>query len=293
MQKILLPLAVVCLVYGPTWAQKGPAKLPAGVTLEKDVAYGPHERQKLDVFVPAGDGPFPIVVWVHGGGWQGGSKENAPQVLRMMPQGYAAASINYRLSQHAVYPAQIHDAKAAIRYLRANAKKYKIDPDRIGVMGGSAGGHLVALLGTTGDVKELEGDIGNKDVSSRVQAVCNLFGPTDLIKLAEISNIKDSPKSPITALLGGTVQEKKDLANKANPITYATKDDAPILMLHGDKDALVPHSQSEILHDAMKKVGVESTLIVIPGAGHGNGVATPDTLAKVDAFLAKHLKSKK
>ena len=132
-------------------------KLPEGAVAEKNLAYGEHERQKLDVFVPKGDGPFPLVVWVHGGAWEAGSKDGNPAAV-LMDRGFAVASINYRYSKQAVFPAQINDCKAAIRWLRANAKKYKIDADHIGVMGASAGGHLVALLGTSGGVKELEGD---------------------------------------------------------------------------------------------------------------------------------------
>src|SRR5262249_32279005 len=148
--------------------------------------------------------------------------------LGLLSKGYAVASINYRLSQHAVYPAQIEDCKAAVRFLRANAKKYNLDPDHFGVWGASAGGHLVALLGTTGGGKELEGDGGNKEVSSKVQAVVNWFGPTDLTKMG---GSHDNPDSPEAKLLGGPVQENKDKAAKANPITYVAKDAAPFLIL--------------------------------------------------------------
>ena len=240
------------------------------------------------MYVPKGDGPFPLILWVHGGGWEGGSKDGGGPVVNLVGRGYVVASTNYRLSRHAPFPAQIHDVKGAVRYLRANAKKYKIDPDRIGVAGASAGGHLVALLGTSGDVKELEGDVGPKDVSSRVQCVIDFFGPTDLLKLSP-ANAKENP---VTRLLGGSTKDKRELAVSANPITYVSKGDPPILIVHGDKDPVVPLSQSELLHDALKKAGVDATLKVVPEAGHGNGIFTPELAKEYVEFFEKHLKKK-
>src|SRR5687768_12543691 len=158
--------------------------LPAGTQTKYDLPYVENGKssQSLDLFIPAGataDKPLPLVVWIHGGGWRQGDKARC-LALPLLAHGYAVASINYRLSGEAQFPAQIHDCKAAIRWLRANAKEHGIDADRIGVWGSSAGGHLVALLGTSGDVKELEGELGNAGVSSRVQAVCDFFGPAEL-----------------------------------------------------------------------------------------------------------------
>jgi len=285
----------LCLAL-PLWGQqKQPPKAPAlpeGTTVEKNIAYGPHERNKLDIYVPKGDGPFPLLVWIHGGAWRAGNKDTNVFGLALLNKGYAVASINYRFSNHAVYPAQIHDCKGAIRFLRANAKKYKFDPDHIGVSGASAGGHLVALLGTTGGVKELEGDVGgNTDVSSRVQAVCDIFGPTDIGRMGDSAGF---PKEshPIRQLLGGTVDEKKELCDQCSPIKFVTKDDAPFIILHGTKDPLVPVEQSELFHDALKEGGVESHLIVVKGAAHDGRVFTPDSLKQVEAFFEKHLKTK-
>ncbi len=283
---------------GLAQAKKGAPKqkLPDGVTAERDIEYGPHgERNKLDIYLPKGDGPFPLVIWVHGGGWQNGSKAGAGPATRLLEKGFAVAAINYRLSGQAIFPAQINDCKAAIRLMRANSKKYKPDPDHFGVWGSSAGGHLVALLGTSGDVRDLEGDGLNKEVSSRVQAVCDWFGPTDLTKMNEQTTVKgpidhDSPTSPESKLVGGAVQENKDKAKRANPLEYATKDDPPFLILHGDKDPLVPVKQSEILHDALKKVNVDSTLIVVPGAAHGPGIGTAENFEKIEAFFMRTLK---
>src|SRR5262249_6997950 len=157
-----------------------------------------------DLYLPEkADSPSPVIVWVHGGAWRGGSKENCPAVP-FAARGYAVASINYRLSQHATFPAQIEDCKAAVRWLRANANKFRRAPDRFGAGGASAGGPLVALLGTAGDAKELEGKGGHLDRPSRVQAVVDWFGPTDLTKMGGSHN---RPNSPEALLIGGPVQE--------------------------------------------------------------------------------------
>ena len=260
----------------------------------RDLEYipGGHARQKLDLYLPEKADPSgkkPLIVWVHGGAWLGGSKTPCP-ALRFVNQGYAVASINYRLSQHATFPAQLEDCKAAIRWLRANAAQYHIDPNRIGVWGASAGGHLVALLGTTGDVKEF--DVGpNAGVSSRVQAVCDFFGPTDFTKMSSFpSTMKhDAPDAPEAKLIGGPVQENKDKVRRANPIAYVTKDDPPFLIVHGDKDPLVPRNQSELLYDALKKAGVEATFYTVQGGGHG-GFKDPQVDVLVAQFFQKHLR---
>jgi len=259
----------------------------------KDIDYGGEGKksQMLDLYLPAdAKTPLPVIVWIHGGAWRGGNKEGCP-ALRFLRQGYAAASINYRLSQEAVFPAQIEDCKGAIRWLRANAGKYNLDPNRIGVWGSSAGGHLVALLGTSADVKELEGKVGgNLEYSSRVQAVCDWFGPTDFLQMSKFpSSMKhDDAGSPESLLVGGAIQENKDKVAKTNPITYVTKDDPPFLIMHGDKDPLVPTNQSELLHDALKKAGVDATFHVVKGAGHGFG--GPELDKMVSEFFDKHLK---
>ena len=284
--RITIAAAILGVSFGSAFGQS------AAIT-EKNLVYGEHERQKLDVSVPAGEGPFPLVVWVHGGGWEGGSKEgNAAASL--VGRGFAVASINYRLSKQAVFPAQIHDCKAAIRWLRANAKKYKLDADHVGVMGASAGGHLVALLGTSGGVKELEGDLKPTEPSSKVQAVCDWFGPTDLARLSPAI----ATNNPITRLLGGTTSEKKELAVLANPITHVSKDAPPFLILQGDKDPLVAAEQSELLHAALEKGGVPSELVIFKGAGHGDGefrtqLGSEKNKSKIPDFFEKHLKTKK
>lgn len=276
------------------FAQPSRPGLPEGTQVLRNVAYATngHERQKLDLFVPAGaTNSLPVVIWVHGGAWRGGSKENCP-ALRYLGRGYAVASINYRLSQHGVFPAQIEDCKAAIRWLRAHAEEHRLDPDRFAAWGASAGGHLVALLGTSGGVKEF--DVGeNLAYSSRVQAVVDFFGPTDFTQMSKYAP-RDGPfdhdaaDSPESLLIGGAVQEHKDRCARANPITYVSKNDAPFLIMHGDKDNIVPYQQSELLRDALQEAGVPVTLKIIKGAGHGFGGREIDQ--QVDAFLEEQLK---
>ncbi len=272
-------------------AQRPQPELPKGTKIHRNIEYvkGGHERQRLDLFVPEqATSPLPLIVWVHGGAWLTGSKEGAGPALPFLGKGYAVASVNYRLSQHAKFPAQIQDCKAAIRWLRANAKTYNLDPARFGVWGASAGGHLVALLGTSGDVKDLEGDDGTAEQSSRVQAVVNWFGPTDLTKMG---GSHDQPDSPEAKLLGGPVQENKDKAARANPISYVSKDDPPFLIMHGDKDTTVPIGQSELLLEALKNAGVDATFRVVKGAGHGGReFSSKENRRLVEEFFDKHLK---
>lgn len=282
----------------PVNPQRPPARraisLPEGTKALRDIAYvtNGHERQKLDLFIPAGaTHPLPLIIWIHGGAWKAGSKEQCP-ALRYLERGYAVASINYRLSQHAIFPAQIVDCRAAVRWLRAHAKENHLDPERFAAWGSSAGGHLVALLGTSGGVKEFEtGE--NPKFSSRVQAVVDFFGPTDFTQMSKYS-LRNAPfdhdaaESPESQLIGGAIQQNKDKAAKANPITYVSKDDPPFLIMHGDKDNVVPYQQSELLRDALQKAGVPVTFKIVAGAGHGFGGREID--AQVAEFFEKHLK---
>ncbi len=242
-----------------------------GVREVLDVPYvtNGHARQKLDLYLPElfENEPRPVLVRIHGGAWRHGDKSSQRGVAGYVKQGYIGVAINYRLSQQAIFPAQIEDCKAAIRWLRANAHEYGIDPSRIGVVGSSAGGHLAALLGTTGDSSAFE--VGeNLDYSSAVCAVVDNFGPTDLIKVAHTPGFENR-MSMVTQLLGGTVLEKKELATQANPITYITSADPPFLITHGDADPIVPLNQSELLHAALAKAGVPSDLQVVEGGMHG------------------------
>ncbi len=258
-----------------------PPTLPEGVRAERNLVYArtPQKELLLDLYLPAGATPLPVILWVHGGAWRSGSKEPCPAV-RQSGRGYAVACISYRLSQEALFPAQIEDVKAAVGWLRANAAKHNLDANRIGAWGASAGGHLVALLGSSAD-----------DPATRVQAVVDFFGPTDFLRMRDFPGKMDhdAPDSPESRLIGGAIQQNKEKVARANPITYVSRDDPPFLIMHGDQDPLVPLNQSELLHTALTKAGVESTLHVVKGAGHGFG--GPEIDARVNAFFDRHLKA--
>jgi acetyl esterase/lipase len=272
---------------------------PQGMDAHLDIEYAKPDNTplRLDLYLPKNiKGSVPVIIAIHGGGWTGGDKRGVP-VIGMVRNGYAVASINYRFSQQAIFPAQIEDCKAAVRWVRAHAAEYHIDPDRIGAWGDSAGGHLVALLATTAEVKKLEGDEGNPGVSSRVQAVCDWYGPTDLVTIASQEGPDavlhpDTPDSPVSKLLGGPAPENKEKAEAASPITYVSKEAAPILIMHGDKDPLVPLAQSEEFRDALKKAGAEVELYVVKGAGHGFP-NDPKLVKKLIDFFDEHLKPTK
>lgn len=271
----------------------GTASAQTGTTTHRDLEYARPQGlpQKLDLYVPDGAGPFPLVVWIHGGGWQNGDKGLSPTgvQLRQAGRGYAVASVNYRLSGVATHPAQIHDCKAAIRWLRANAATYRIDPDRVGVWGSSAGGHLVALLGTSGDVPALEGP-DNPGVSSRVSAVVDWYGPTDFLGMQAqglpCSGDHWSASSPEGRMLGCASAACPDTAREASPITWVSGDDPPFHIVHGTNDCTVAPLQSQTLHEALQEAGVDSTLTMIAGGGHGGPQWTDATnLPLLEAFL--------
>ncbi|MFO1514120.1 MAG: alpha/beta hydrolase [Verrucomicrobiota bacterium] len=278
-----------------------PAPLPAGVKAERNIAYveNGHRNQVLDIFLPEqpSDKPLPLMIWIHGGAWLGGS-QSSPPVVYLVAKGFAVASIQYRMSGDAIWPAQAYDCKAAVRWLRANAAKYNFAPDHFGVGGDSAGGHLAAFVGTSGDVTELEGDLGHTNVSSRVQAVVDWFGPTDLLVMGQQAGAKsmikhDSADSPESKLVGGPIQEKRDLARTANPLTYIDPHDPPFLVMHGDSDQLVPLAQSVILAKALIDAGVEVTMKTIPGAAHeGPQFHNAESRRLMEEFLTVHLKVK-
>lgn len=293
--RFLLALSILAFALS-TLAQSPQQRLPENVIAHRDLVYveGGHERHKLDVYLPKDSkSPLPLIIWVHGGGWQNGSKEGAPPLRAgYVERGYAVASINYRLSGHAVFPAQIEDCKAAIRWLRARAGEYGLDPQRFGVWGSSAGGHLVALIGTSGDVKEF--DVGaHLDQSSRVQAVCDYYGPTDFKVFVSTPGYEShaTDTSPEAKLIGGAVMQNLNKAERVNPITYVSKDDPPFLIVHGDKDPTVPINQSQLLFEALKNTGVSARFHTIHGAGHGGpGFPGQNIDDMVAAFFDARLK---
>ncbi|MGI6302319.1 MAG: alpha/beta hydrolase fold domain-containing protein [Verrucomicrobiota bacterium] len=265
--------------------------LPEGVTIHRDLAYveNGHERQRLDLYLPADSGqPLPLVVWIHGGAWLAGSKEDGGPARDFASKGYAVASINYRLSQHARFPAQIEDCMSAIQWLRKNAGTYRIDANSVAVWGGSAGGHLAALVGTAGGANVFKTPDPEETTSTRVQAVIDWFGPTDFI---QFGNALDNPDSPEARLIGGPIQDNMEAAASANPITHISAEDPPFLIMHGTQDSTVPFSQSELLVNALRKAGVEVTFQPVAGAGHGGSqFVNQENRAMIDAFLEKHLK---
>lgn len=292
MKPAALPALVVFLLLiglmENTAAQEKPAGLPADAGFAGDVAYveNGHERQKLDIAFSKEGGPRPLLVWIHGGAYMGGDKaENHAIWGGLMEEGYAVATINYRFSGNAKWPAQITDCKAAIRYLRAHAKKYNLAPGRIAVWGSSAGGHLAALVGVTGGVKSL--DVGGYlDQSSAVSCAVDLFGPADFETMPQFS----SPDSPEARLWGRPTSEAPGMARSASPITYLSRDTPPLLILHGDADGVVPLSQSRQLHTAMEKAGAPGELVILSGVGHSHVEVWMQKRDHILAFFERHLR---
>lgn len=268
-------------------------KPPESIVFEPDLEYGHagDRSLKLDLVRPKGQGDkvLPVVVFIHGGGWQAGSKEGGRWAISALAAtgNYVGVTVGYRLTDVAIFPAQIHDCKAAIRWIRANAAKYHIDPQKIGAVGSSAGGHLVALLGTSGDVKELEGDNGNPGFSSRINCVVDFCGPSDFPHFNEQKG--NGGRSAVAKLFGGDPSEHLAAARAASPVTWASKDDPPFLIIHGTEDATVPFAQGETMAESLKQAGVSATFIKVEGAGHG-GLSVPEVTRRQRAFFEKHLR---
>jgi acetyl esterase/lipase len=297
--RIALPLLVVSLVASvanvghaqdPQWSP------PSGVRFTPDVVYGKGGGRDLvlDVLEPVTRPTelMPALIYVHGGGWSGGNKRAGRRFnAAYAERGYFTVTVGYRLSGEAVFPAQIHDVKAAVRWLRANAKARGVDPERIGVWGHSAGGHLAALIGTSSGVAALEGSGGNADEATTVRCVVDVFGPNDLVDLdLTASEYWGKVRRKLLAkLLGGVPEKTKDLARAASPVAYVSKDDPPVLIVHGTKDPLVPFRQATLFEEALKAGGVEAILLPVKGAAHG-WKDKPDVDAAIAAFFAKQLR---
>jgi acetyl esterase/lipase len=262
---------------------------------------------RLDIYLPAkGKPPYPVIITIAGSAFfSNNSKERAFRIGEpLLEHGFAIVAVNHRSSREAIFPAQINDIKGVVRFLRANALKYSLDTRFLGITGDSSGGHLSALMGTSGGVTNytvgqktlsLEGSVGgNAEESSRVDAVMDWYGPTSFQKMDSCgsSMIHDAPDSPESTLIGGPVQDNDDLCALADPITYIDKNDPPFLIVHGDADPLVPHCQSVLLHQALTKHGVQSAMITVPGGGHGNGIWLDKNIERMAAFFteAKHKK---
>ncbi|MDF1860582.1 MAG: alpha/beta hydrolase [Verrucomicrobiales bacterium] len=246
---------------------------------------------KLNLFLPDKAVHPPLVIYIHGGGWRNGSYQKN-LVPWMTDHGFALASVSYRLTDKATFPAQIHDVKASVRWLRAHAEKYGFDATRIGVCGTSAGGHLAMLLGMSGDVEALEGNVGGQaDQSSRVQAVVNYYGPSDFVLRSKTQPAKtESPDGSAYLLLNGKASEQPDKAKLASPAWQVSQDDPPLLILHGEKDATVFLDQAERIRDAYDAAGLPVACHFQNCAGHGGAVffQGPNRTRVVD-FFSKHL----
>jgi len=262
-------------------------KVPEGVKVVRDLEYAQVKgvSLKLDLYRPSAmpSAPMPLVIWVHGGGWRNGSKTNCPAAW-LATKGYAVASLDFRLLPEHPWPAQIEDPIAALRWLRQVSGKYGYDASRSAAMGGSSGGHVVALWGTLPLPAE-----------DKVKAVVDLYGPTDLLTmppnvLSEKRTRADLAKANGALLLGGVVMDQPEKARAVSALHQVSKDDASFLIMHGMDDPGVPVDQSERLHAALKAAGVESTLKLIPGAGHGGKeFDSPESRVLIQAFLDRHL----
>ena len=272
---------------------------PVELVRRYDLAYSTADRknQKIDLVVPRAGGPHPVVVCLHGGAWKFGSRKDLSKppknpepgadprcfLDRLAEKGFAAASAGYRFAPKDKFPAQIADAKAAVRYLRANAKSLNLDPDRIAIMGFSAGGHLAALVGTTSGRPEFDPGIF-PDQSDRVCCVVNFFGPTDLSLYRETPGLD---RAYLVPLLGSAENE---VHLKASPVEYVTKDAPPFLTIHGTADLIVPILHAERLHEKLLSVGAKTEFLPVKGEGHGwEGEAAKETSAAAIRFLTQHL----
>jgi acetyl esterase/lipase len=267
-----------------------------------DVPYASvSSSQVMDIYIPEGDGPFPVVVLIHGGAFKMGDKRMETRNAEVLvANGYAAVSINYRLSSEAKFPAQVHDCKVAVRFLRANASKYKLNPEKVGSWGASAGGYLSAFLGTTSGIEEFEGsDLGYVEFSSKVIASVDWFGPIDFLTMDDEAQSlgfalnTNSASSPESQLIGHAIQSVPELVKKANSTAYITSDDATFFIQAGSVDRNIPYLQSLNFFDSLKSVlGSEKVYFeLLEGAGHGGPLfSSPSNLEKVMAFFDQHLK---
>jgi acetyl esterase/lipase len=261
------------------------------IAIERDITYtkAAGRELKLDLARPTeGDGPFPVVLVIHGGGWRAGDKaDNHPALMEFARRGYVAVSPQYRLAPKDPFPAQVHDVKAAVRWIKGHAKDYKVDPARVGAMGFSAGGHLALMLGTTSAADGLEGEVSSASPDSSVQAVVNFSGPTDLTA----RDFPDVSRSLIKDFLGGDPKDRSKEVTQASPIKYLSKGDAPALSFQGTKDPLVPVTQATALAELMSDAGVPGRVELFVGAGHGwGGEELKHSMTGTFEFFDRYLK---
>ena len=285
------------------WAQESRHDKPllTGYKVMRNIPYAgtDNARQRLDLALPlnrTSGKPLPVIAFIHGGAWRGGSREGGLRRIRgFLKSGkYTGVSIGYRLSDEAKWPAQIHDCKAAIRWIKANAEKHGLDGGKIAVHGTSAGGHLVAMLGTSAGVKAMDGSIGPHAArGTKVACVVDYFGPTNFLRMNDFKGRidHDAAGSPESQLIGGPIQDNKRKTLTADPISYVSKEDSPFLIMHGTEDMAVAYNQSVILHSALKRADVPSALLTVTGGGHGVGVGVLNEY--VQKFIDGHLWNKR
>jgi len=280
-----------------TFLTHGESAAPDGIDATRDIEFvqTPTGALELDVYrtrnAPEQE-PRPVVLYAFGGGWMSGSRHQivALDLFRLVDRGYALVTADYRWSTDAVFPAQIHDVKAALRWIRENAEQYGFDPNRVAILGPSAGGHLAALAGTSGGVLPLEGGRGDGS-QSRVQAVVDYFGPTDFTVYIDQHRKNGLGNSDslffLDMLFGGPLADEPDLVQMANPIRYIDPSDPPFLIIHGDKDPVVPFQQSAMLAAALAKAGVPVTFLRIPDGDHGRDprYASEELMEEIIQFL--------
>lgn len=283
----LLAVTVGLALVVPTLAWAQDVRIRSGLTYARVDG----KTLRLDIYSPGGVEAPPLLVWVHGGVWAGGTKEDVPLVF--VANGIATASIDFRQSTDARFPAQVHDIKAAIRFLRAKASEYGYRADRIAIAGDSSGGHLAALVGVTNGHRELEGTVGNDlDQSSSVQAILDYYGASNLMTiLAQSTPYGLSVREPgLKRLLGALPANAKALAELASPVFHVDRNDPPLLLFHGDEDPQMPIEQSRELESVYRKMGLDVYLDVVRGAAHGGPVFfSPERLQRALAFLRRTL----
>ena len=287
-QPSALRVAIACaLTLGPATAQAASEMdLAADAVAHRELVYAtrPNGPVKLDLFKPPGDGPFPLILWIHGGGWVEGNKSTWPHMQFLVGEGFAVANVEYRFSPIAPFPAQLDDVTSALDFLADHAAEYHLDPTRVAVTGESAGGHLAALLGMARSA--LATTRPTSATGGRVRAVIDLFGPTDLADAA--ADPKLAPH--VEQLIGGPLATHRDVAAAASPLAQVGRSDPPFLVLHGTKDTLVPIGQSERLVSALRREKVPVDFVPVEGAGHAGPMFwTPELRARMVAFLREHL----
>ena len=304
----LLVLVLALIAAGCSALSSVMPGVPAAFSVEpnyKDLAYAPvSAAQKMNLYIPtSGTGPFPVVINIHGGGFKFGDKGMLSEITgkAMLKAGYAIASIDYRLSGEAQFPAAVQDARESVRFLRANAVQYNLNPDKMAVFGQSAGGNIAAMVGVTGNIGDYDdASLGNAGVSSAVQAVIDQYGPTDFLQMdaqakaqgcAASDQAHNDASSFESAYIGAAIQTLPDQVKKSNPMTYISKDTPPFLIQKGDQDCTVPIESTKMLADALSAAKLDVTYTSLAGAGHGGDQFDSDETVKlVIGFLDKYLK---